>query len=847
MGVKPVAFLPEAHKLYRYPAMSFSVPFSSSPPSTPGAKQPTNYANGFGSLATNPSTTPAGPPPSSSNSFTPAGPPPSNFFTTSETNFSHPPNQSPNLFKMGSRRDPNSPSFKTVHPNKQRRELQSEQPRLKTFPVLGSERWGNQPVRSRPPPGPDSDDDQSPESESSGEQAEEDIEDGDYSEESEPGSILLDAHDQNQPRGLASVKTSSLNDSVMSGGDLEFTLYGSSVNDVTPRGIKRSRGGASISNGSSHRKEKSHRTKKESPIPTMAKNMALQLGIASLDDPDSLITGTEDLVSQLYASDAVAQRQERALEITLPDISEKLCTLWKGCYKEGLDDSPHEGDYVAMIGPKNGPPFQRAIFLATLLLQLQHPPAAKGKQALAIPRTTRSSTSRFPPKPMALPKILLDWLDDYHHPYKEDTLNLTAHRPNPTASFDYWDILFSCAVRGQISEVTKILKKSNFKDAHTARQDGQDKDGYQGIQLGNIERVINRAIQLLESCPALQDGDWNVPGGQWQIFRKRVEQALNDLANLAEGRDRDLDPEESEFEAYNFGIQNPKTTLSQSTRRAESRVPWTIYQNLKALYGILLGGSTEIISLAQDWVEAVIGLNIWWDGEDDDDDFAVGSLAMTRRSLRRSQSQRTRFVDVNSEAAYSRRLAFALASVTDDSNENVFQISPFNSLEVGLASIFEGNIEGVIGLLKGWSLPVATAVVEIATLGGWYESSAGGPLTHGFNESDLMVLSYGQEERASQRDGLLADYAEALFETEVFRQTRRSESREGWEMAIGVLSRLDDSGKAKYRKLRELLRRIPLGSDARVDKILEICREFGMEREAQSIAEVGSFWIEHSK
>lgn len=748
-----------------------------------------------------------------------------------------------------SRRDPNSPSFKTVHPNKHRRdrEFQDNQPLLQVFksPGLGTR---ESPSRSSPPD-PGSDYDESPGSQSSSEQGDEDHEEGDYSEESEQEKEFPDSHSQDQLRGPAPMKQSSMKDSVMSGVDLEFTLYGSSVNNATPRGIKRSRGGDAVSHGSSssHRKDRSHRTKKDSATPSMAKNMALKLRVASLEDPDSLIVGTEELVSRLYVPDIIANGQERALEIALPDISEKLCSLWKDCYKEGSDDSSDEEDGSTVIGPdEKAPHFQRAIFVATLLLQLQHPPAAKGKQAFAIPRTARNSTfstsiqtSHLSQKPVAFPKILLDWLDSYHYPYKKGNLNLKAYRPNPTASFDYWDVMFSCAVRGQILEVTKILKKSDFKNAHTARQDGQGEDGYWGIQLGNIERVINRAIQLLESCPALQDGDWNVSGGQWQIFRKRVEQGLNDLANFAEGRDRDLDSEDFDFEARNFNIQNPTTELSQSTRRAESRVPWTIYQNLKALYGIILGGSTEIISLAQDWVEAVIGLTVWWDGDDDDDDFAVGSLAMTRRSLRRSQTQRSRFVDMNSQAAYSRRLAFAFASVTDNSNENTFQISPFNSVEVGLASIFESNIEGVIGLLKGWSLPVASAVVEIATLGGWYESPAGGASTLGFNESDLMVLSYGQEDQVSQRDGLLADYAEALFGREVFQQMRRKESREGWELAIGVLSRLDDSGKDKYRKVSELLRRIPLGSDARVDKILDICREFGMDREAQSIAEVG--------
>ena len=222
--------------------MSWTVPLSSSPPSTPGSNHRTNNANGFGTYAANPSTTPAGPPPSSTNSFTPAGPPPSNVFPTSGTDFSHPPlNQKPNLFtKMGSQRDPNSPSFKTVHPNKQARELQSDLPLPRFQPWKLSETPGNQPFRSSPPFGPGSDDDQSPESESYGEQEEEDLEEGDYSEESEQGSVVLDSHTQNQLRGPASMKYSSTNDSVMSGGNLEYTHYGSSVNDVTPRGTKRS-------------------------------------------------------------------------------------------------------------------------------------------------------------------------------------------------------------------------------------------------------------------------------------------------------------------------------------------------------------------------------------------------------------------------------------------------------------------------------------------------------------------------------------------------------------------------------------------------------------------------------
>src|ERR1700694_5959509 len=58
------------------------VPLSSSPPSTPG-RSSTAGARQYSFGASNPSTTPAGPPPSSAGSFTPAGPPPSSVFGSS--------------------------------------------------------------------------------------------------------------------------------------------------------------------------------------------------------------------------------------------------------------------------------------------------------------------------------------------------------------------------------------------------------------------------------------------------------------------------------------------------------------------------------------------------------------------------------------------------------------------------------------------------------------------------------------------------------------------------------------------------------------------------------------------
>lgn len=654
------------------------------------------------------------------------------------------------------------------------------------------------------------------------ERGENGYEDEDHSEESEEDSMAVDSDAENrQPMSAADARIGS---SVM--GDRFHPGNGTIFRKETP-------GGSSMSHG--YGAEKPRSFKKDSVIPVIAKNIASQLVIASIDETDDLIMGTEALVSQIYD---LSEGQESELESTLSNVSDKLTDLWNRSVEGSAGSSSLTGDY-ARIGPDvRAPSFHRAVYLATLLLKLRHPPSAKGKQAFAPSRTTRPlKSSTLPQNPTAVPKVLIDWLDEHYSPYKAATLSLLTHEPNPTAHSNYWDILFSSVIRGRIALVAKILQKSDFKEACTAKEDGLGQSGYGGVLLENIRVVIDRAIRLLELCPALRSENWNVPGSEWILFRKHVEQCLDDLTTFAEGRNRDLDPGQSTFQAPNFSIKIHSTTLSETTRRAESKVPWTVYQNLKALYNLLLGQDTEIISLAQDWIEASTALTIWWAGNDDDDGFAGGSLSMSRHSIRRSQSRSTRLVDVNPQVAYLRRLAFAFDRVTNGSENVIFEVSPVDPVEVGLASIFEGSLEGVILLLEGWSLLVAAAVIEIASKGGWYEEYSSGGAMNGFDESDLMVLSsYGQESRTSKKDSILIEYAEALSKKGVLWQGPQ-ESTEGWELSIALFSRLDDNRTAK-KKFSQLLQRIPLVSDLRADKLLSVCRSADMDKEAQIIAEV---------
>ena len=806
----------------------WSVPFSSSPPSTPDSKSSrlphvSDHDEVNDSFTSNMSTTPAGPPPSAW-SFTPADPPPSSVFGSSQLG------SGKTLFK------PKSPSSRNISA----RRVQKRASKAKASPGLRQAALLNQGFQV-PSSSPFSN------SANGGQDymdEEEDIEE--YSDNSADEIMMGELDAENEQIEGGSTKSSQPNGSIANGSAIDWAQYGSFVGGGSPRGAKRSRGGATVSYGLSNNHPKEIVPKKDSAIPSIAKDMATQLGAARLNDSDILILRTEDLIGQLYTPEDVSGGEDIVLEAALPATTEELNALWRSCRDQGSRRSPMEDDLLIGIGPNgNAPSLHKATFLSTLLLQLHHPPAAKGKQAFAASRTNLQSSlsnslraSHIPPRPTALPKVLLDWLEEHHNFYPTATIDLQTFQPNPTAHSNFWDIIFSSILRGKISEVIKALQRSDFQYARTAKQDGQGKDGYHGSQLGNIRRVISRAIQVLELCPSLQDGNWDVTKNDWLIFRRRVEQAMVDLATFAEGRDRDLEPIKSTFEAPNFGIRSPTASLSQSSRRAESQVPWTIYQNLKALYGILLGRNTELIVAAQDWVEATIGLTAWWDGEDDDDEVAVGSLAMTRRSLRHSQSRGGRLVDLNCTAAYLRRLAFSFERATDESDDDLFQINSANPVEVGLASVFEGNVEGVIGLLRGWSLPVVSAVVEIASMGGWFESSLSGGMQNGLDESDLLVLSsYGQREQGLSRDSILVEYAERLFDKGDIKAARPKDSREGWEFSIQILARIEDRNTAD-KKVIDLLGRLPLVSDLRVDKIIDICRDFDMDREARNIAEV---------
>ena len=831
---------------------AWTVPDSSSPqaPSTPKLGQYTpkfssKSPNGFAKnpFASNPSTTPAGPLPSSVASFTPADPPPSSIFGSSQLG------SGKTLFKSRKSSGANSSTGRSsnflpsssIEPERLARYLDKSNDFDLSNGNGASGKFAHGILKSSPPQDMlDDQDEESSEDESEGSM-----------EATDDAGLAAKGPPNRQPSTNGHSFGHGLNTLPLPNGSLtngKSIGLGSSILGGTPRGVKRSLGDSRSLNVLPRNAKRSTKPRYESAIPSIAKDMATQVGFAKLKERDEYISRTENILQRdLYHLDTPSERNDHTVQASLSRTSEKLNNLWRTLCNQDLATQSPKAEVYKGIGPnESAPPVHKAIFLGSLLLQLHHPPAAKGKQALALSSLRRSSlpllnpphTDDLPSNPTAFPKVLIDWLNINHDPYGAFSTEVKTFQPNSTAHYNYWDVIYSLTLRGRLAEVIHLLQRSDFHHAHTARDDRQDGDQYDVIQVRNITRVVNKAIQLLEQCPILQDDDWNVPGNEWTLFRKRVEQATEDLAVFAEGSDREMDSDESTFEASNFGLQRTKMSLSQSARKAESQVPWTVYQSLKTLYGILSGGMTEILAMAQDWVEAVVGLTAWWIG-DDDETIAVGSVALTRRSLKESRSHGARLVDVNPQAAYLRRLASALGTVdAESSNEKGLAINTLNLVEVGLACVFEGNVQGAMGLLKGWSLPIASAIAEVASIDGWLETSTDGGVMSALDESDLLVLSTRVDTTTRiSRDAILTQYADALSTRGLIAESIGEDPREGWEISISVISRLNDRVLAS-KKVNELLRRLPTDSDMQVDLILETCKRFNITDAARNIAEV---------
>ncbi|KAI5263618.1 hypothetical protein E4T47_08969 [Aureobasidium subglaciale] len=602
-----------------------------------------------------------------------------------------------------------------------------------------------------------------------------------------------------------------------------------SVNKPTtmssPRGLKRSRYGDVM--GNSLRQSTGLRIDKDrqTAIPGVAKKLATKPS-PKLSEPDDMILRSDALMAQLYQDMHLAQNTDSPA--LLNRTAQQLAQLWQ---KHSQLKSQS-----GAIGPKSLDNLDKANYLVQLALRLHHPASASASVSASASSNTHlpyqrsnvySNLVMSSDHPTSIPRALLDWLSTYHNPFPDDLTDVLRYRPTPVAHDRFWDMVYACTLRGDLVNAINLLETADWSQAESALEDGYDEPGYTGNHLHAVRDVVGRCVDLLSTCPALTENDWDVKGSDWAIFRHRVRRELQDLQQFAEADSRDKDP----YPAAPFG--STSMSFSTASRRAESKVPWLIYESLKTLYGQLLGKRDEIMVATQDWLEAVIFLTAWWDGEDDD--VMSDDLAASRRSMRHSQSIRQ--VDVSPLFAYKKQLLLAFAATTDTPDEEEFYLNTVNPVHVGLGCICEDDIQGLVGILKTWSLPIASAVVELASAAGWMPNSATN-IIDAFDQDDLMVLNHGLPSQPDliKRDDVLVQYASVLAKKDSFKNATGKPVQEGWDLACRVLGRLDSFETAKS-KISEVLDHISLDSTARVDKVLAVLNEIGLPDQVREVAE----------
>ncbi|CEJ55129.1 hypothetical protein PMG11_01403 [Penicillium brasilianum] len=835
--------------------MSFKVPYDSSPPpSTPDKSKGQSFWS-------NVSTTPAGPPPSTANSFTPQGHPPSTTFGTSQLDSHSKVNfgQSSNSlftksggFKTGDSifgssfgsdfglPKPKAPPARPLAPTPSQGRFGGATNggsfgRSVTFGE--SNGFGSSQMDEYEDEG---EEEMEPEEE---EMEEEEYEDEPEEEDAEGDLDLSTREPSNRLSFLDSNYGNPLPAHSPGFGQVRKPIYSN------PTDAKRPKLDEHWANQSPLRKTKLS-PKKASAMPSILHNMTSRTRLPPADEPADMILNTEDTILRMYDELQSAEYRHLDLDGVYSHISNKLVNTWDTCADRSGISRPYGAG--SSIGPgEDAPPLVKASFLASLLLQIHHPSRGSAPIASAsnpAARVAPNSLVRAMQRASAatpIPQILLDWLNGNHASQTNDLQALRYVEPNPTASSNFWDIINVAVLRGRFAEAAEILRSADFNYARSALEDGLAQPGYRGMQLQNIQRCVNKALQILDSCPGFQDDDWAITGPDWTDYRKSVLSAVTDLEEFAEGEERDqaeVPVQNHGFQAVNFGLstfgqgQN-QVSFTQSARMAESRVPWTIYQSLRSLFRIILGDTATIKAYSQDWVEATIGLTAWWDGEDDDGAFRASTRSMDFQRSRGSRNQ-LREVDRDLRNAYLRRLDLAFSSATNEPSDDAgFRVNTMNSLEVGLASVFEGNVQGVLGLIQSWSLCITAAITEVAEIAGWLEDGSQQKMT-GLSENDLMVLSYGQGNLPPSpgltRDEAMRNYALGLNE----RHSIENEtwSREGWELAIEVLSRLHDLDLRK-KAVTEIVEKLPLDNIEQLDKLVVLCSDLNLEEQGRKIAE----------
>lgn len=751
----------------------FTVNYSSSPPLTPqGADGRLRSHPLFTRDMNHPSTTPAGPPPSSAASFTPAGPPPSSAFGSS---------------RLGS-------AMSKLQFNQGKGETSGKRSPPPRDPFLPRRGKDDTPARPKAAPFWPA----NPQAMSTRQAEDEDPSMLSPVEGDDPSVIEGDL-------GGVSNKTMAPDGDSMAKSSPRFRS--SRAGTARPRISKQPP-------ANPQRLSQLRRRGDDGVVPALARDLAARSEAAPLTETNRVIMQTEEIMMRLHGA-VQNSANDRQLQDAVSAHAHELIQTWKGNTTTEDSETSRSG-----IGPPaSAPPFDRANHVASLLLALYEPPLLESETSWL---GARQSAAASPRTPTAM--ILLDWLDNYHVSYDAFYEMVRSATPNCTAHDLFWDAVQSLVLRGKLEEVIQLLDEADFRYAATGYDDSRKQKGYQGAQLQTVQAAVYRASQILESCPGASSRNWNVDGPEWDLFRKTVFLELDHLNRLADARDPHDDDGEDSFQAENFGIRKGGRPMLSKSKQSASNLPWPVFQSLKIMYSILLGSADEIISQSQDWLEAAASLTVWWDATEED------SIQAWNLSVSRARRQEPRSPG---HGPYLVRLRDSFLSVTDPDDQNSFQINTLSPVELGLAAVLQGDIQGALAVLRTLSLCVTSATAEIGSYAGWLVESTRGNQP-GLDEEDLMVLSYGVRDTEFEKDGILSAYADALFHDP--RLAQENGSVEGWEFALSVTSRLSDEDTMRS-ETSKFIADIPLDNRERANKLATLCSELGLGEDARKVSE----------
>ncbi|WYZ41366.1 hypothetical protein EsH8_V_000261 [Colletotrichum jinshuiense] len=782
--------------------------FDSSPPSTPGQ---TPQKNPFYPFGDNPSTTPAGPPPSSAASFTPKGAPSASYLGSSLLQGGT--SQKPFSFGGASSNGSNKNLFGGSDSTSQQplgRSIQSSAKPARQPSALSREydtnehevTYDNRTGRYMIPDSSEEEDEDEEDEYDERDAADAEMErylEADIDEDE----IDEDAEDEGMDDDIFLNLRHNTRDDEFSYSDEGDGGIGGEESDLmllaTPAATERMRREAQdIFRASSMRRSSANR-RNEFKYAAVAKDLYKGLGMTVITESPEVVLKTEDLVNQLYNEGIGAQDDPEQLDISLSTIVYPLVKLWD----EFAASLPlPEGEHIAEIGPgPDAEPFQKAAYVARLVLQMHHTRFAQSSGEVHVP---------------PLPLVLFRWINENHNVYPEQYDIVMNHKPSPASHSLFWPTLRSALIRGQVSLASKLLRNAGWE----AVKKGPRADyAYSGKALENLQRAVGITCEALDMCPANKD-NWDIFSSDWTLYRIQAKGSLDKLQRFAEGKDKGLFAGDSDDSSYG------QTSLARLARKAEGQVPWDIYEHLQTVYQIVMGTPDAILETAQDWCEATIGLFGWWE-----------EGRGQQKSLRMSRSQGLRPQNISfGPDSYFERLTLAFHTAV----ESDFHFNAMNPVEVAIASAFESDFAAVIGILRSWSLPIASSVAELASLGQWLPKPEQPNLItmESLDMEDLDILGVtpqSADEVEGIKDTTLTHYARELAGID-----QLSDDRSGWEMAIQVLGRMDSAEKSEDmvgELLRDILETIDSDSGATVDRIWKILNDLGMIPYAEETAE----------